>query len=62
MKKWWKSKMLWLNGLTALAAALEATTGMLKPYIGEGGYVLLLILLPVANAMLRVVSTTKLTK
>lgn len=62
MKQWWKSKTLWLNGIVALVAALEVSTGLLKPYVGEDGYVLLMVLLPAVNAMLRVVSTTKLTK
>ena len=62
MKQWWKSKTLWLNGFVALVAALEVSTGLLKPYVGEDGYVLLMVLLPVANAMLRFITTEKLTK
>lgn len=62
MKQWWKSKTLWLNGVVALVAALEVSTGLLKPYVGEDGYVLLMVLLPVANAMLRFITTEKLTK
>jgi len=62
MKQWWKSKTLWLNGIVALVAALEVSTGLLKPYVGEDGYVLLMVLLPVANAMLRFITTEKLTK
>ena len=62
MRQWWKSKTLWLNGIVALVAALEVSTGLLKPYVGEDGYVLLMVLLPVANAMLRFITTEKLTK
>jgi hypothetical protein len=62
MKQWWRSKTLWLNGIVALVAALEVSTGLLTPYVGEDGYVLLMILLPVANAMLRFITTDKLTK
>jgi hypothetical protein len=62
MKKWWKSKTLWLNAVVAMVAAMEAATGLLKPYVGEHGYVLLMIALPVANSMLRFISNDKLTK
>ena len=62
MKQWWKSKTLWLNGIVALVAALEVSTGLLKPYVGEDGYVLLMVLLPAVNAMLRFTTTQKLTK
>lgn len=62
MKPFWRSKTLWLNGIVALVAALEVSTGLLKPYVGEDGYVLLMILLPVANAMLRLITSEKLSK
>lgn len=61
-KQWWRSKTLWLNGVVAAVAAMEVSTGLLKPYVGEEGYVALMILLPAANAMLRFISTEKLTK
>lgn len=61
-KPFWRSKTLWLNGIVALVAALEASTGLLKPYVGQDGYVALMFLLPAANAMLRFISTGKLTK
>lgn len=62
MKQWWKSRTLWLNGIVSLVAAMEVSTGLLKPYVGEEGYVALMIFLPAANAMLRFISTEKLTK
>lgn len=62
MKPFWQSKTLWLNGLVAALAAMEASTGLLKPYVGQEGYVTLMILLPAANAMLRFISKDTLTK
>ena len=62
MKPLWKSKTLWLNGVVAALAAMEASTGLLKPYVGQDGYVALMFMLPAANAMLRFISTGKLTK
>jgi hypothetical protein len=57
VKAWYKSKTLILNALAAGLAALEVSTGALKPVLGESGlYVALSVGLPVANAMLRIVT------
>lgn len=62
MKSWKKSKTLWLNALAAALIALEASTGILKPLLGDSFYLIMAGLLPVANAALRVLTTESLGK
>lgn len=57
MKLWWQSKTLWFNAICAALATLEASTDLLKPYVGNGLYVALAVALPVVNAALRVLTT-----
>lgn len=58
MKPWYTSKTLIINALAAALATLEASTGILKPLLGDGGlYVALAVGLPVVNAVLRAVTT-----
>ncbi len=62
MKKWYRSKTLWFNTIVAALAALEGVTGLLAPYTGQNFYSALCVVLPIGNAMLRVISTEGLTK
>jgi len=57
MKSWWKSKTLWVNVIVAVLASLEATTGLLQPYLPEHWYVVVAVGLPVINVVLRIVTT-----
>jgi len=57
MKPWWKSKTLWVNIIVAVLASLEATTGLLQPYLPEHWYVVVAVGLPVINVVLRIVTT-----
>lgn len=57
MKKWYKSKTLIVNAVVAGLVALEAVTGLLKPYLGDDFYVIIAVALPILNAMLRVITT-----
>ena len=57
MKSWWKSKTLWVNLIVAVLASLEATTGLLQPYLPEHWYVVVAVGLPVINVVLRIVTT-----
>ena len=59
MKKWYRSKTLWFNTIVAALAALEGVTGLLA---GQNFYSALCVVLPIGNAMLRVISTEGLTK
>lgn len=62
-KPWYKSKTLWVNALAAALAALEASTGALKPALGDKGlYVAIAVGLPVINAALRAATTQPLGK
>jgi hypothetical protein len=61
MKPWYQSRTLWLNVIVALFAALEANTGLLKPFLPDNFYALLAIALPVINVVLRTVTTQGLT-
>lgn len=56
-KAWWKSKTLWVNAVVAALVALEAVTGLLKPYVGDAFYAAIAVALPIVNAMLRVITT-----
>lgn len=56
-KPWWKSKTLWLNAIAAGLVALEANTGLLRPLLPVSLYMVLAAGLPVANALLRVITT-----
>lgn len=60
MKSWWKSKTLWVNIIVAVLASLEATTGLLQPYLPEHWYVVVAVGLPVINVVLRIITTQSL--
>lgn len=62
MKKWYRSKTIIFNAAVAALAALEAVTGVLEPYIGHAFYAALCVLLPVGNAVLRIISSEAITK
>ncbi|QDF95178.1 hypothetical protein CJ010_00730 [Azoarcus sp. DD4] len=55
-KCWWKSRTLWFNVVCAGLIALEAVTGQLQPLLPANVYALMCVVLPVGNAMLRVVT------
>ena len=62
MKKWTRSRTLWFNAIVAALAALEGVTGALEPFIGHAFYAALCVVLPVGNAVLRIISSTEITK
>ncbi|PIQ23490.1 hypothetical protein COW36_09115 [bacterium (Candidatus Blackallbacteria) CG17_big_fil_post_rev_8_21_14_2_50_48_46] len=62
MKPWYKSKTILVNAVAAALTALEASTGMLKPILGDSFYLIVAVGLPVVNAMLRTVTTQPLGK
>lgn len=57
MKPWYTSKTLWVNAVVAALAALEAGTGILKPFLPSNFYAIVAVGLPVVNAVLRIVTT-----
>ena len=56
-KPWWHSKTLWLNATVAALAAFEASTGVLQPLVPVNIYAALAVVLPVVNAVLRILTT-----
>lgn len=57
MKAWYTSKTILLNALVAALVALEASTGLLQPFLPVNLYTAVAVGLPVINAILRVVTT-----
>ena len=57
VKRWWQSKTIWLNIIVGGLASLEATTGMLQPFLPEHWYVAVAVGLPIVNVALRTITT-----
>jgi small ligand-binding sensory domain FIST len=57
IKRWWQSKTIWLNVIVGGLASLEATTGMLQPFLPEHWYVAVAVGLPIVNVALRTITT-----
>jgi hypothetical protein len=57
MKPWYKSKTLWVNIIVAVLATLEASTGLLQPYLPDHWYVAVAVGLPIINVVLRIITT-----
>lgn len=56
-KRWYTSKTLQLNAVAAGLVALEAGWGLLQPMLPVNFYTALAVFLPVANAVLRVLTS-----
>ena len=52
-----KSKTLWFNLLLAAFVVLSEQIQLLREYLSDGGYLLVMILVAVVNAYLRTVTT-----
>lgn len=61
-KPWYKSKTLIFNIVMTALLALEASLGQLSALIPANVYAVLATALAVGNAVLRVISTTAITK
>ncbi len=57
MKKWYQSKTLWVNAIAAMLVALQGVFGVLQPYLPVDFYAALAVVLPIVNALLRVVTS-----
>lgn len=53
-KKFTQSKVLAVNAVAAGLIALEASTGMIQPYLPVNFYAAMTFILPIINAILRV--------
>jgi hypothetical protein len=60
-KPWYQSRTLWLNAIVLMLAAAEAQLGVLKDVLPGGLFAWVAFGLPVANAALRLISTTAIT-
>lgn len=56
-KRWFTSKTLWFNAAAAALVALEASSGLLQPLLPVNLYAAFAVLLPVVNAVLRVLTS-----
>lgn len=59
-KPWWKSRTLWVNLASAILVVLEVKYEAIKPLVSPEVYQWLALLIPVANAALRAVTTAPL--
>lgn len=57
MKKWWKSKTLWLNAALAAGTVAEANIGLLREYFGASSYLVVISVTAALNAALRFVTS-----
>lgn len=62
MKKWYKSRTIAFNAIMAGLLTLEASLHQLSAIIPANWYAILATILPIGNAMLRVISTTGISK
>lgn len=62
MKKWYKSKTIIFNVIMAGLVALEAGLSQLSAIVPANWYAIIAVILPVGNAMLRIISTTGISK
>jgi hypothetical protein len=62
MKKWYKSKTILFNLLMAGLLTLEATMGQLTALVPANWYAIIAIILPVTNALLRVITNSGISK
>lgn len=56
-KRWFTSKTLLFNACAAGLMALEASSGLLQPLLPVNIYTAFAVLLPVVNAVLRVLTS-----
>lgn len=61
-KPWFRSRTIWFNVAFAGLGALEASAGIVQPYVPGSVYGWGLLILTVGNAMLRIVTTQAVTK
>lgn len=60
-KPWYTSRTLWFNGVCAMLAVAELNFKLLEGRIPGGFYTWMAFVLPIGNALLRIITTTALT-
>lgn len=61
-KRWWKSKVLWVNALLAVGTVVEANFGLLQAKLGPQSYLAVAGLIAGVNFVLRTITTQPLGK
>lgn len=56
-KKWYRSKTLWLNAISAGLIVVEANIGVVRSMFGPTSYLALIGALAAANAFLRCITS-----
>lgn len=62
MKKWWKSKTIWLNALVAVVAVAADSVSLLQPILPENFFSIVAFGLPLVNVFLRMITTQGVSK
>lgn len=62
MKPWYKSKTIWFNILVAVGTAIEASLSLVQGYFDPRVFLAIIGATAGVNAVLRIVTTTGLTK
>lgn len=62
MKKWYKSKVLWLNMVVGAGAACEANFSLIQKYLDNRVYLILISVIAGINMALRFITSQKLIK
>lgn len=57
MKKWWKSKTLWVNTISAALVVAEANFGLVREQLGPNAYLGGMAALAGVNCFLRTLTT-----
>ncbi len=56
-KKWWRSRVLWLNAIFAATTAVEASLHLMQSTIGPSAYLVLAGMVAGGNMVLRFLTT-----
>jgi hypothetical protein len=61
-KPYFKSKTLWFNLAVSLLTAISSHTELLRSYMSDGGFMVVLMLVSAGNTYLRCITTQGLSK
>jgi hypothetical protein len=61
-KKWYKSRVMWLNSGFAALTAIEASLHLLQSEVGASAYLVIAGLVAAGNMILRTLTTTGIEK
>ena len=62
MKPWYQSKTIWFNILVAVGTAVEASLSLIQGYFDPRVFLAIIGVTAGVNTMLRIITTTGLTK